>query len=144
MKFKYDHKYDEILNLEHHKSKKHPPMSLYARSAQFAPFAALTGYEDAVLETAREVGERIDIDEELRNILDSKIQILTEQIKKKPELIFTYFVPDITKDGGAYVNVTGIIKKIDTINRIIILEDQTEIPINEIIDISGDIFKILN
>ena len=144
MKLIYNHKYDDILNLERHKSKKHPPMSLYARSAQFAPFAALTGYEDAVLETAREVGERIDIDDELRNILDSKIQILTEQIKKKPELIFTYFVPDITKDGGAYVNVTGIIKKIDTINRIIILEDQTEIPINEIIDISGDVFKILN
>ena len=80
MKFKYDHKYDEILNLEHHKSKKHPPMSLYARSAQFAPFAALTGYEDSVLETAREVGERIDIDDELRSILDSKIQILIEHI----------------------------------------------------------------
>ena len=142
MKFKYDHKYDEILNLEHHKSKKHPPMSLYARSAQFAPFAALTGYEDAVLETAREVGERIDIDEELRNILDSKIQILTEQIKNRPEVIFTYFVPDITKDGGKYINVTGIIKKVDTISQIIILENKTEIPINEIIDISGEIFKI--
>ena len=144
MKFKYDHKYDEILYLEHHKSKKHPPMSLYARSAQFAPFAALTGYEDAVLETAREVGERIDICDELRNILDSKIQILTEQIKNRPEVIFTYFVPDITKDGGAYINVTGIIKKVDTISQIIILEDKTEIPINEIIDISGEIFKMLN
>ena len=144
MKFKYDHKYDEILNLEHHKSKKHPPMSLYARSAQFAPFAALTGYEDSVLETAREVGERIDIDDELRSILDSKIQILIEQIKKRPEVIVTYFIPDITKDGGVYVNVTGIIKKVDRINQIIILEDKTEIPINEIIDISGDIFKILN
>ena len=144
MKFKYDHKYDEILNLEHHKSKKHPPMSLYARSAQFAPFAALTGYEDSVLETAREVGERIDIDDELRNILDSKIQILIEQIKKRPEVIVTYFIPDITKDGGVYVNVTGIIKKVDRINQIIILEDKTEIPINEIIDISGDVFKILN
>ena len=144
MKFKYDHKYDEILNLEHHKSKKHPPMSLYARAAQFAPFAALTGYEDSVLETAREVGERIDIDDELRSILDSKIQILIEQIKKRPEVIVTYFIPDITKDGGVYVNVTGIIKKVDRINQIIILEDKTEIPINEIIDISGDIFKILN
>ena len=142
MKFKYDHKYDEILNLEHHKSKKHPPMSLYARSAQFAPFAARTGYDDSVLETAREVGERIDIDDELRSILDSKIQILIEQIKKRPEVIVTYFIPDITKDGGVYVNVTGIIKKVDRINQIIILEDKTEIPINEIIDISGEIFKI--
>ena len=138
----YDHSYDDIINHPHYKSKKHPPMSLYARSAQFAPFAALTGYEEAATETAREVGERIDIDDELRNILDSKIQMLSEQIKKKHEIIFTYFVPDLTKDGGKYINVTGIIKKIDTIKQLIILEDKTEIPINEIIDISGDIFKV--
>ena len=141
MKLEYSHKYDNIINMEKKKKKKHPPMSLYARSAQFAPFAALTGYEDAVRETAREVGERIDIDDELRNILDSKIQMLSEQIKKKHEIIFTYFIPDLTKDGGKYINITGIIRKIDTINQIIILEDKTEIPINEIIDISGDIFK---
>ena len=142
MKMKYDHQYDDIINMKHHKSKKRPPMSLYARSSQFAPFAALTGYEDAVRETAREVGERIEIDDELKNILDGKIQILTEQIKKKPEVIFTYFIPDLTKDGGAYVSVTGIVKKIDTYNQNIILEDKTEIPINEIIDITGEIFKI--
>lgn len=142
MKLEYSHKYDDIINMENHKSKKHPPMSLYARSTQFAPFAALTGYEEAVTETAREVGERIDIDDELRNILDSKIQMLSEQIKKKHEIIFTYFVPDLTKDGGKYINVTGIIKKIDTIKQLIILEDKIEIPINEIIDISGEVFKV--
>ena len=76
MKLEYSNKYVDIINMEHYKSKKHPPMSLYARSAQFAPFAALTGYEEAVTETAREVGERIDVDEELKNILDSKIQLL--------------------------------------------------------------------
>ena len=141
MKLKYDHKYDDIINMEHHKSKKHPPMSLYARSAQFAPFAALTGYEEAVTETAREVGEKIDIDDELRNILDSKIQVLSEQIKDKSEIVFTYFVPDLTKDGGKYINVIGIVKKIDTINQTIFLEDETEIPIGDIIDISGEIFK---
>ena len=142
MNMKYDHKYDDIISMEHHKSKKHPPMSLYARSAQFAPFAALTGYEDAVRETAREVGDRIEIDDELKNILDGKIQILIEQIKKKPEVIFTYFVPDLTKEGGAYISVMGIVKKIDTYNQKIILEDKTEIPINEIIDISGEIFRV--
>ena len=142
MNMKYDHQYDDIINMEHHKSKKHPPMSLYARSAQFAPFAALTGYEDAVRETAREVTERIEIDDELKNILDGKIQILSEQIKKKPEVIFTYFIPDLTKDGGVYISVTGIIKKIDTYSQIIILEDTTEIPINDILDITGDIFKL--
>ncbi len=142
MNMKYDHQYDDIINMEHHKSKKHPPMSLYARSAQFAPFAALTGYEEAVKETAREVGEKIEIDDELKIILDSKIQILSEQIKKKPEVIFTYFIPDRTKQGGKYVSIAGIVKKIDTYSQNIILEDKTEIPINDIIDIYGEIFKI--
>ena len=142
MKIKYDHQYDNIINMIHHKSKKHPPMSLYARSAQFAPFAALTGYEEAVFETAREVGNRIEIDEELKSILDGKIQILLEKVKKKPEVVFTYFIPDLIKDGGKYISVTGIIKKIDTYNQTIILEDKTEILINDIIDISGDVFKL--
>ena len=142
MKLEYNHKYDSIINLEHYKSKKHPPMSLYARSAQFAPFAALTGYGEAVSETAREVENEVELDEELKAILDSKIQILSEQIKKKPEVVFTYFVSDLTKDGGAYINITGIVKKIDSFSQTIILEDKTEIRINDIIDISGDIFKI--
>ena len=143
MNMKYDHQYDDIINMEHHKSKKHPPMSLYARSSQFAPFAALTGYEDAVRETARQTGERIEIDDELKNILDGKIQILVEQIKKKPEAIFTYFIPDSTKNGGIYTNIIGIVKKIDTYSQKIILEDKTEIPICEIIDISAKIFNLL-
>lgn len=138
---KYDHSYDDIINLPHHVSKKHPPMSLYARSAQFAPFAALTGYEDAVRETAREINERIEIDDELKLILDGKIQILIEKIKAKPEVTFTYFIPDLRKDGGAYVSVEGIIKKIDMFEQKIYLADNTEIPINEVIDISSDIFK---
>ncbi len=142
MNMKYDHQYDDIINMEHHKSKKHPPMSLYARSAQFAPFAALTGYEDAVRETAREVGERIEIDDELKNILDGKIQILSEQITKKPEVIFTYFVPDLHKEGGAYISIPGVVKKIDTHSQNIILEDRTEIPINDIIDIYSEVFKL--
>ena len=142
MNMKYNHQYDDIINMEHHKSKKHPPMSLYARSAQFASFAALTGYEDAVRETAREVMERIVIDDELKNILDGKIQLLSEQINKKPEVIFTYFIPDLTKDGGIYISVAGVVKKIDTYNQNIILEDKTEIPINDILDISGEVFKI--
>ena len=137
----YDQSYDDIINHPHFKSKKHPPMSLYARSAQFAPFAALTGYEDAVRETARETTERIDIDEEVKTILDSKIQLLSEKIKEKPEIVFTYFVPDLTKEGGAYISVSGIIKKIDMYEQKIILFDTTEIPINEIIDISSNIFK---
>ena len=141
MKLKYDHSYDDIINMEHHVSKKHPQMSLYARSAQFAPFAALTGYEDAVRETARETSERIEIDEEIKGILDGKIQILLELVKKKPEVSITYFVQDLKKDGGEYITVEGIVKRIDIDNQCIIFADRREIPISEIIDISGDIFN---
>lgn len=138
----YDRKYDDIINLPRHVSKKHPQMSLYARSAQFAPFAALTGYEEAIKETARETSARIEIDEEMKSVLDSKLQILLEKISLKPELSITYFIPDFSKDGGQYVTTEGIIKKIDMYNQYIYLEDSTEIPINEIIDISGDVFKL--
>lgn len=139
---KYDKKYEDIINLPHHVSKKHPQMSLYARSAQFAPFAALTGYEDAIKETARETKERIEIDEELKTILDSKLQIIIEQIKTKPEVTFTYFVPDLKKEGGNYTTVEGIVNRINLNNQRIYLVNNIEIPINEIIDISGEIFKM--
>ena len=139
---KYEHNYDDIINLSHHVSAKHPQMSLYARSAQFAPFAALTGYEDAIRETARETDQRIELDEEAKSMLDSKLQILVENIKQKPEVSFTYFIPDIRKSGGSYINVTWIVSKVNTYNQCIYLVDNTEIPINEIIEISGSIFKM--
>lgn len=139
---KYDRQYDDIINLPHHVSKRHPQMSLYARSAQFAPFAALTGYDDVIKETSREISEKIDIDDELKSILDSKLQIIMEQIKNKPEISFTYFIPDSKKDGGSYITVIGIVRKIDLYNQIIYLANNTEIPINDIINISGEIFKM--
>ena len=141
MIIKYNHQYDDIIYLPHHVSKKHPPMSIYARSAQFAPFAALTGYEDAVRETARETSEKIEIDDEVKKILDGKIQMLVEKLKTKPEISITYFVSDLKKDGGAYITVDGIIKKIDMYEQCIFLADNTEIPMNDIIDISGEIFE---
>ena len=139
---KYDHSYDYIIQLPHYQSKKHPPMSLYARSAQFAPFAALTGYEDAVKETARETSERIEIEEELKSIIDGKLQMIQENIHQKVECSFTYFVPDFKKDGGKYVTTIGIPQKIDVSRQVIILADKHEIPINELIDISGSLFKL--
>lgn len=139
---KYDRQYDDIINLPHHVSKKHPQMSIYARSAQFAPFAALTGYEEAIKETARETGERIEIDDELKSILDSKLQTIIEQVKTRQEVSFTYFVPDLKKNGGKYITTIGVVKKIDMYNQYIYLVDNTEIPINEIIDISGEMFKM--
>jgi len=142
MNLKYTHKYDDIIKKDYIKSKNHPPMSLYMRSAQFAPFAALTGYEDAVKETARETSEKIEIDENLKAILDMKLQLLKEYIGKNIEASFTYFEKDAYKYGGKYITYIGILKQIDTLNQKIILLDKKEIFIEDLIDISGDIFNL--
>lgn len=129
-------KYDDIINLPHHVSKKHPQMSIESRSAQFAPFAALTGHSDAIKETARLTDERIEINEELKTIIDKKLQIIQEQISSRPEVSITYFMPDEKKNGGKYVTVVGNVKKIDEYKQVIILTDNTIIPINEMIDVT--------
>ena len=129
-------KYDDIINLPHHISKKHPQMTLEARAAQFAPFAALTGYGDEIRETARLTNRRIDLDEEAKSILDNKIQIILKQMLQKPTVTITYFIPDLKKDGGKYITIFGIIKRIDKYKQVIVLEDKTEVQINEIIDIN--------
>ncbi len=103
----------------------------------------LLGYELAVKETARETGEKIELEEELKLILDSKLQIILEHIKDKPEITFTYFVPDTRKKGGKYITKTGLVKKADLYKQILILEDSTEIQVDDLIDISGEIFKII-
>ena len=133
-------KYDDIINLPHHISKKHPQMSIYERAAQFAPFAALVGYEDAVEETARITDKRIELNEEEKNILDMKLQMLKEQMNVQiyPNITIMYFIPDLKKDGGKYIRILGTIKKIDEIKNLIILDDKTEIPIRDIINIVGE------
>lgn len=133
-------KYDDIINLSHHISKKHPKMSMEDRAAQFAPFAALVGYEDAVEETARITTKRIELNEEERNTLDIKLQMLNEQIRIQiyPNVVIMYFVPDLKKDGGKYIKISGTVKKIDEYKQLIILDDKTEIPISEIISVNGE------
>lgn len=133
-------KYEDIINLSRPVSKR-PKMNLEQRSSQFAPFAALTGYEGQVKETARITERKIEIDEELKMILDLKIQILLDRIKEKPLIKITYFVPYKKKDGGKYVNVEKNVMKIDQYNNTIILSGNISIPMNEIIDIRGDIVK---
>ena len=135
MTYNYNKKYENIINKPHHVSKVHPQISLYARSAQFALFAALTGYEDAVKETARETQEELEIDDELKSILDAKLQMLIEIKESNPEISITYFVKDEKKSGGKYVTITGIIKKIDLYEQIITLVDNTVIPIKNVIDL---------
>ena len=141
MKLEYSHKYDDIINMEHHKSKKHPPMSLYARSAQFAPFAALTGYEEAVKETARLTDKKIIVDEETKVLLDTKLQYIESIIKEHPLITITYFIKDKKKTGGSYNTYSNNIKKIDIIKKELIFTDNKKIPINDIIDIEYNINK---
>ena len=136
-----DKNYDDIINLPHYVSKKHPQMSIEARSAQFAPFSALTGYDEAIKETARLTDKRIEIDDGLKIILNNKLQYILKNLKLKPEIIFTYFVYDDKKIGGKYVEKIGVVKKIDMVEQYVILIDKTKIPILEIINITGKIFN---
>lgn len=133
-------KYDDIINLSRPISK-HPKMTLYQRSAQFAPFSALTGYEGQVKETARQTYKKIELDEEIKLKLDLKIQIIQEMLHNNPEIEITYYVPDKIKDGGKYETIKNKVKKIDNYNQAIIMQDDLKIDINEIIDIKSDIFN---
>ena len=138
-------KYEDIINLPHHVSKKYPQMSLEARSAQFAPFAALTGYDAAVKETARLTSEKIEIDEDLKIIIDEKIQEIKRNLSLNinQNVSITYFVPDERKSGGRYISKEGSVKKIDEYRQVIILEDKTEISVDKIIEIIVDSFGTL-
>ena len=128
--------YDDIINLPHHVSKTRPQMSLEQRSAQFAPFSALVGYEDEIAETGRLTAEKIDLDEESKQILDRKLQSIMEKINTQPLVTITYFASDTKKDGGAYLTATGNIRKIDKYRNIIVLTNKTEIYIYDILDIN--------
>lgn len=132
--------YSDIINLSRPISKK-PHMSLHQRSAQFAPFAALTGYDGQVKEAARLTHKRIEIDEELKLVLDMKLQVIQDMIASKPLLEITYFVPDENKSGGEYVTINNNIKKLDTYSNQIIMQNGTTIVIDEIIDMQSDIFN---
>ena len=136
-----DKNYDDIINLPHYISKKHPQMSIEARSAQFAPFSALTGYDEAIKETARLTDKRIEIDDGLKVVLNNKLQYILENLKLKPEIILTYFVYDDKKIGGKYVEKIGVVKKIDMVEQYVMLIDKTKIPFLEIINITGEIFN---
>lgn len=136
-------KYEDIINLPHHVSKTRPQMPMSDRAAQFAPFAALTGYDDAVKETGRLTDDKIELEESSLNEVNAKIQLLREKLADAPEVTFTYFRPDDRKDGGAYLTITGTVKKLDDYERLLVLQDGTKVPIDDILDISGDIFAVI-
>lgn len=127
--------YDDIINLPHHVSNVHPRMSLYNRSAQFAPFAALTGYDDAIVETARLTDKRINLDESLIEIINNKLINIESIINEHPLISVTYFVKDKKKDGGSYITINGNVKRIDKVDNCIILNNKSKISIDEIIDV---------
>lgn len=133
--------YDDIINLPHYESKNRKKMSLEARSAQFSPFAALTGYEDKVKEKARTTEEKKELDEDQINIINLKLQTIKEYIKEKPLISFTIFIKDTLKEGGSYRVLTGNVIKIDEVNKEIILVDKTEIYFKDIIDLNGEIIS---
>lgn len=133
-------KYREIINLPHHVSENRPHMSMIDRAAQFSPFAALTGHDEALDETVRLTDVFVEPDDDEKQLLDEKIHMISEHLEEKPLVTVTYFVPDDKKDGGRYVNVTDYIKKIDTLSREIITGEGVRIPVDFIVGISGDIF----
>lgn len=124
--------YDDIIDLPRPKSK-HEPMPMSDRAAQFSPFAALTGYGDAIDETARLTDARIELSEEERAELDYKQQYLSTL--DAPTVTVTYFVPDERKTGGAYVTHTGVLKRIDELERMMVFEDGTGVAVDEVVGI---------
>ncbi|MDO5396538.1 MAG: hypothetical protein Q4G33_01285 [bacterium] len=133
-------KYDDIINLPRHISQTHKPMPIPDRAAQFAPFAALTGYDEAVRETSRLTDARRDLDETQKAVLNEKLRILCEYTDKYSEITVTYFVPDKKKSGGEYVTVCGTVRKFDNYECKLILQDGTEILFKDITELDSELF----
>ena len=133
--------YNDLLDLPHHVSESRPQMPMSDRAAQFSPFAALTGYGDAIAETARLTEQRVEVSEEERELLDRKQQYLLSMVTDRPEVTVTYFVPDARKAGGAYVIRNGRLEKVDLSERLMYLTDGTVIALDEIIGIESPLFE---
>ena len=135
--------YEDIINRPHHVSKARPQMSELERAAQFAPFAALTGYDSAIKETGRLTDERIELDEEALTALDMRYQLLMDAFDDAPEVTITYFQADERKAGGKYITATGAVKKVDDFERRITMQDGAKIPMDDVLIIDGEIFSSL-
>ena len=128
--------YEDINHLPHHVSQTRPRMPMEDRAAQFSPFAALTGYDAAIKETARQTQERMDLDEYEKEALNEQLQLLAGQLPDSPSVRITYFQPDARKEGGAYVTHEGTVKKIAAYKRMLIMADRVSIPLDEIMEIT--------
>lgn len=134
------HNYEDIIDLPHHVSSVHGHMPMKDRAAQFSPFAALTGHSDALDETARLTTEKIELSDDEKNVLDRRLKAVINSVDKNIEFAFTYFVPDVFKEGGSYKTVKSPVHKINLSKDIIYLENGTEISIPNIIKIDSEMF----
>lgn len=132
--------YDDIIHLSHPTSKNRLRMSIHDRAAQFSPFAALSGHAAAIAETARLTDRKLELDEDTKAELDRRQAILLEHISERPEITVTWFRPDEKKAGGAYVTTTGRLKKIDEIERVLVLTDGARIPLEDVAGLESDSF----
>ena len=134
-------KYDDILHLPHHTSKTHRRMSRLDRAAQFSPFAALTGYDDVVKETARLTDAQVELTEDEKAVLDERLRLVMES---DSEAAVTWFQPDTKKRGGAYVTTTGRVKKVDPLQHCLVMEDGAQIPIDSVTAIDSGILQTID
>lgn len=134
------YRYDDLLDLPHHVSATHPHMSLLDRAAQFAPFKALTGFEDEVEETARLTDARTEPGEDRIARLDARLRLLEKHLAEAPTVSVTFFRPDSRKDGGRYETVSGTVGKIDPVSRRLVFQSGQSIDIDSIFDVDGALF----
>ena len=134
--------YDDIIDLPHYVSNRHPHMPVAVRAAQFAPFAALTGYDDAVRETARRTSSRPSLTEDRIAMLDRKLALIAERLEDEPFVSVTYFKADLRKEGGACVTVQGVADAIEEVEGVLVLADGARIPIRDIVGLESDLFAV--
>jgi len=129
-------KYDDIINLPHHVSAKHPQMSIHDRAAQFSSFAALSGFEDSIAETGRIVDQKIELDDDAKEIINREINEIEASIAEEPKIKVVYFCKDKRKDGGTYLSYEGVPRRIDRVYKQIIFKSRKVIGIEDILEIS--------
>lgn len=134
-------RYADIIDLPHYEPQRHPRMSASARAAQFAPFAALTGYDAAIEETARQTDPRLEPEADSLADLDRKMAWLRQHAEGEPPLVaVTYFRPDARKEGGAYLSHEGRLKGVDPCGGLLLFADGAAIPLRSVLDLTGEVF----
>lgn len=142
-KTKAEEIYADIIDLSHHELTTRQRMPVINRAASFSPFAALTGYDEHIREAGRLTDERTDLDEDTKQKLNERLRIALDMADVQPQIKITYFLPDERKSGGSYVEYTGVLMRVDEYEKKIILTDKTQIPIDDIYEIEGEIFNCL-